>query len=1576
MIPSFEAGTRCWVKSKEQGWVGATVRSSKQSDDGRCEIELDPESGDEPLRLNLGTAELATEVQLRNPPVLEATSDLVTLSYQNEPSVLHAIRQRYAQMNIYTFSGIVLIATNPFAKMDSIYTNEAVQMYSGRQRGELEPHLFSIAEDAFRCMQRDAKNQTIVVSGESGAGKTVSAKYIMRYFATVENPLKKPASSVDTQVYGGLSRVEREILATNPIMEAFGNAKTTRNDNSSRFGKYLEIRFSDRFEISGARIRTYLLERSRLVFHPASERNYHIFYQLLNGLDVGTLRKLALTSVSDYKYLNQGAEQIDGVDDRQEFVKTREALAVVGVTGPQIEHVFSLLAALLHVGNIELKPTGRGVLVSTDDAALGKACELLGVEPSALAKWLAKKQLQMRSETILSDMDAGAATIVRDSLAKYLYASLFDWLVHTINAKLCPDESESGTRARFIGVLDIYGFEHFEQNSFEQFCINYANEKLQQEFNQHVFKLEQEEYAAEEIDWTYIDFVDNEPCIALIEGKMGILSLLDEESRLKQGSDDGFAQKLYSTLDTNPHFRKPRLGQSAFIVEHYAHDVAYETEGFIEKNRDTVPDTILAMLNESTNEFLLSVLASQTAAPATPAPPTPATPAATPAATPTRGLSGGPSRVPKRPTLGNMFKTSLGELMDTISSTNAHYIRCIKPNEEKQAWKFDGPLVLNQLRACGVLETIRISSKGFPGRWMYEEFADRYKLLVHSSKRAQPPRDLSLSILEEFAPESDRKTFALGKLKVFLRAGMLAHLENKRTKRQADAATEIQRFVKMRAARSAYDRLQRVLRGLQAAARAKLAQKQFAHMKTLDTAVRVQSLFRARKVRRHTAQTRAAVVLVQRLVRAAQAKQHALERAQTEAAVLMQSLVRAKLVRTEFLNTKLVLCTVQSMVRRTGAKKELEKLKTKETTDQYAQTQHYEMENKVVELQNALAIKRDEHRAATDELATLTAVLGTAQAALAELRVSHTSLQTERSTETSGLQQAIEQHRENAEQLQQQLSERIAETETLQTALSAATEKVAGMEKLVQELELENKQLRMDMDAMATAPTLGSLNTYRRRAVKSVNPDDEDSREKRFRELVMEYSAEMERSEEARLANGTLEHTLRDINAIRNELIDGLVRNLVIPTRSQDGQPIPKCDVLFAGNVINVLISELWRFGLLSQSEKLLGSFFRVVQESVSKKPVDYTIKAVPFWISNLMQLYSFIALVERNLQTQTNSSMPDSEVEQYTSLTDIALNDVSTTIFNLYFLYIREIKKHISKWIVPAVVEEQSIPGFKTETPKRMLGLFSAGSSAKTEAKEMDNLILFLNRVHASLTSYYLEEQYVHMALMETMTLIAVRSFNDMIMRQNFLSWKRGVQINYNVTRLDEWCKGHNFPQGGQPLEPITQASKLLQLKKNYEEDASVIYDICWNLSPAQINKFISNYEIEDYESPISPKVTEYLKERMREDKHASTELLFPLRSIFDAGPFEMQPPRALEKLEPYMPDSIQLPIVRNLLQLTTQCFSIAENARAEAEERARLEVYPETEAKEDGEGEGEGEDASAPVTPLPVEAVHTKVQ
>lgn len=1516
MLELYRRGVRCWLPHEQLGWIGAEITKRTDADD-KCTLEVTSEDGTSVsftfkiADIEAGKADLPL---LRNPPSLETTEDLTTLSYLNEPAVLHAIRARYEQLEIYTFSGIVLIAVNPFDRIDNLYTPEVVQTYSGRQRGERDPHLFSIAENAYRCMIQDGQNQTIIVSGESGAGKTVSAKYIMRYFATVDDP-DHPRKT--TRHGSDLSEIEREILATNPIMEAFGNAKTTRNDNSSRFGKYLEIRFNSDMEIVGARTRTYLLERSRIVFHPATERNYHIFYQLVRGASSQQRAEFMLTGVEDYHYLNQGDPDIVGINDAQEFKETCKALSVVGISEETQHNIFQLLAALLHLGNIQVKATRSSVVVSSEDPALVETCRLLGISAQELAKWLMKKQVQMRDESIISDLDADAALVVRDSVAKYIYSLLFDWLVNAVNRKLLPANAREN--CSFIGVLDIYGFEHFQKNSFEQFCINYANEKLQQEFNQHVFKLEQEEYEREEIDWTYIDFVDNQPCIELIEGKLGILGLLDEESRLPSGSDEGFAHKLYTRLDTpgcQDYFTKSRFGQTAFVVKHYAMEVCYETGGFVEKNRDTVTDKIVEVLNHTTNPFLKSVLdlATENASKVEQANKADQGNAAAP---PKRR---GPTAKPKKPTLGNIFKTSLIELMNIINSTNAHYIRCIKPNETKEAWKFDGPLVLSQLRACGVLETIRISSAGFSTRFIYEDFAQRYDILLHSSRRNNPS---AKSLCEEILKESiqDQDKYQLGKTKVFLCAGQLAYLEGLRSQCQAAAATTIQRMLRMYYWTRKYASIRLSVVELQTVSRGYMARLRYKRDREYNAAVRLQAQYRGNRVVSEFKRIKESLVKIQSALRGMYARRIALFNRKTEVAIMLQQAIRRHLVRSTFVRQIKVLETVQSMVRRRFAQRELLRLRKERNSVKNYQETTYRLENKVVSLQNLASQRQEEIRVLNEDLKRLEATLETTRAQHEEIcqeqQVNIRRLEGER----DDLLTKLKTSDNKVVELDQDRAKLTKDTADLQNIVEAKDKEILELNGKILELE---KALEDAKDAALSTSKLGAASVaagyahvrmqeaaqygYGTLARAADGSTTLVSQDRYYAEDLYGYDNDL---------NRRIEQILVEPNGASDELLSKLIRQLNVPMPKSNDVFRPR-DVLYPSNMINLLLSEMWRLGYVNESEKFMGLVLKTIQETVQKQNSSRMIPYGPFWMTNIHEVYSFLCLAEVNIlqSTKLRQEMTDVELAQYERLMALAKQDTEVVMFNTYHLWMKEIKKQLDKMIVPAVVEEQSIPGFQTEESTRFFSkVFSSGTTAT-----MNDLLLLLTRVYTSMSAFHLEPGYIKQPILELLTMIGSKAFNDIIMRKGFLTWKRAVHINYNVTRIEEWCKGHDMPEGILPLDRLMQSVKLLQLKKNFEADVEILFDICWALTPSQIQRLVLNYHAADYEQPIPPKVLELFARRVKEDRTGSTQLMVDVRPISDSGPFEMCPPRTLRKIEPYIPGQLEVPKLRLLTELTTQ--------------------------------------------------------
>ena len=794
----------------KDSWTLATIESV-QSNDGEVCINLTNEQG-LLIFLKIDKQE-GWELKLpplRNPAILDGIDDLTLLPYLHEPAVLHNLNVRYTEKStIYTYSGIVLVAINPFQPLSSLYSKELVDAYNGKQRGELEPHLFAIAEDALRSMKR-GRNQSIIVSGESGAGKTVSAKYIMRYVATIEGEARE--GSIETQV-----------LATNPIMEAFGNAKTVRNDNSSRFGKYIEIRFDSSHRICGAFMRTFLLEKSRVTFQADQERNYHIFYQLLSGASDADLESFGFTTrqVSQFWYLNQRegqAMQNYTPEDKAEFSNTLKALKTIGICDVEQKKLLIILCVILHIGNISIAAGANDSSVVETNSSMEFVCKSLKVDFDELKLWLTRRKIQARGESIIANLNLSQAVGIRDALSKYLYSLLFDWIVDKINASL-DQQHNSSTNSSAIGVLDIYGFEHFQHNSFEQFCINWANERLQQEFNKQVFKLEQQLYVQEAIEWSFINFNDNQPCIDLIEGKMGIIDLLDEECRIVNGTDLSFTEKVLASASKSHGMlvSKTRFLKCAFIVNHFAYAVVYETDGFVEKNKDIIPDDLMNVLEKSTDDFVSSLISSRRKQQAP--------------------LASGKKHLV---TLGSSFKVSLSKLMETINSTEVHYIRCIKPNEAKTPFLFDSSYILQQLRACGVLETIRISCAGYPSRWVFEEFISRYYMLTHSKRRSLEKRELCCLILKDISVK-----YQVGKTKIFFRAGQLPFLEKLRNDRLTHCAILMQKNIKRFLAQKIYERARNSLIWLQVRCKGFLVRRAIRAIREENSSIKIQACWRA-----------------------------------------------------------------------------------------------------------------------------------------------------------------------------------------------------------------------------------------------------------------------------------------------------------------------------------------------------------------------------------------------------------------------------------------------------------------------------------------------------------------------------------------------------------------------------------------------------------------------------------------------------------------------------------------------------------------------------------------------------------
>ncbi|XP_061782488.1 unconventional myosin-Ib isoform X4 [Nerophis lumbriciformis] len=696
--------------------------------------------------------------------------DMVLLEPLSEDSFIENLRKRFDHNEIYTYIGSVVISMNPYKSM-LIYSPEKVEEYRNRNFYELSPHIYALADEAYRSLRDQDKDQCILITGESGAGKTEASKLVMSYVAAVCGKGQE------------VNKVKEQLLQSNPVLEAFGNAKTVRNDNSSRFGKYMDIEFDFKGDPLGGVISNYLLEKSRVVKQPRGERNFHIFYQLLSGASDDTLKKLKLDrDFSKYNYLSLDSAVVNGLDDATSFRTVRNAMQIVGFMEDEVQSVLELVAAVLKLGNIEFKPESR--CNGTDESRvkdkndLKEMCELLGIEQSVLERAFSYRTVEAKLEKVSTTLNVAQAYYARDALAKNLYSRLFSWIVTRINESI---KAQAKTRHKVMGVLDIYGFEIFDDNSFEQFIINYCNEKLQQIFIELTLREEQEEYIREDIEWTNIEYFNNAIICDLIENHQnGILAMLDEEC-LRPGTvtDETFLDKLNTICAQHQHFESRlsknskfltdhSLPHSCFRIQHYAGKVLYRVEGFVDKNNDLLYRDLSQAMYKA-NHSLIKHLFPE----------------------------GNPAKVnlKRPPTAGFQFKASVGTLMRNLQTKNPNYIRCIKPNDKKAPHIFTESLVCHQVRYLGLMENVRVRRAGYAFRQAYEPCLERYKMLCkrtwpHWRGPAREGVEMLMADLQVPAEE-----FSYGRSKIFIRnPRTLFFLEERRRQCLQDLATLIQKI--------------------------------------------------------------------------------------------------------------------------------------------------------------------------------------------------------------------------------------------------------------------------------------------------------------------------------------------------------------------------------------------------------------------------------------------------------------------------------------------------------------------------------------------------------------------------------------------------------------------------------------------------------------------------------------------------------------------------------------------------------------------------------------------------------------
>uniref|UniRef100_A0A8C0XPT9 Myosin-9 n=1 Tax=Castor canadensis TaxID=51338 RepID=A0A8C0XPT9_CASCN len=764
-----------WVPSDKSGFEPASLKEEVGEE---AIVEL-VENGKK-VKVN------KDDIQKMNPPKFSKVEDMAELTCLNEASVLHNLKERYYSGLIYTYSGLFCVVINPYKNLP-IYSEEIVEMYKGKKRHEMPPHIYAITDTAYRSMMQG--ESLGAGRGESGAGKTENTKKVIQYLAHVASSHKSKKDQVSALSFGVPSQgeLERQLLQANPILEAFGNAKTVKNDNSSRFGKFIRINFDVNGYIVGANIETYLLEKSRAIRQAKEERTFHIFYYLLSGAGEHLKTDLLLEPYNKYRFLSNGHVTIPGQQDKDMFQETMEAMRIMGIPEEEQMGLLRVISGVLQLGNIVFKKERNTDQASMpDNTAAQKVSHLLGINVTDFTRGILTPRIKVGRDYVQKAQTKEQADFAIEALAKATYERMFRWLVLRINKALDKTKRQG---ASFIGILDIAGFEIFDLNSFEQLCINYTNEKLQQLFNHTMFILEQEEYQREGIEWNFIDFgLDLQPCIDLIEkpaGPPGILALLDEECWFPKATDKSFVEKVVQEQGTHPKFQKPKQlkDKADFCIIHYAGKVDYKADEWLMKNMDPLNDNIATLLHQSSDKFVselwkdvdriigLDQVAGMSET-------------ALPGAFKTRK---GMFR-----TVGQLYKEQLAKLMATLRNTNPNFVRCIIPNHEKKAGKLDPHLVLDQLRCNG-------------------EFRQRYEILTPNSIPKGFMDGKQACVLMIKALELDSNLYRIGQSKVFFRAGVLAHLEEERDLKITDVIIGFQACCRGYLARKAFAKRQQQL---------------------------------------------------------------------------------------------------------------------------------------------------------------------------------------------------------------------------------------------------------------------------------------------------------------------------------------------------------------------------------------------------------------------------------------------------------------------------------------------------------------------------------------------------------------------------------------------------------------------------------------------------------------------------------------------------------------------------------------------------------------------------------------------
>ncbi|KAL7113060.1 hypothetical protein ACP275_04G039700 [Erythranthe tilingii] len=1472
-------GSHVWVEDPDVAWVDGQVTKITGQD-----VEVQTSKG------NKVVAKLANIYPKDEDAPPGGVDDMTKLSYLHEPGVLQNLASRYQLNEIYTYTGGILIAINPFQRLPHIYDAHMMEQYKGAPFGELSPHVFAIADMAYRAMINEGKSNSILVSGESGAGKTETTKMLMRYLAYLGGRKQTEGRTV-----------EQQVLESNPVLEAFGNAKTVRNNNSSRFGKFVEIQFDKHGRISGAAIRTYLLERSRVCQVSDPERNYHCFY-LLCAAPQEDVEKYKLGDPRTFHYLNQSnCIELNGISDAQDYLATRRAMDIVGISQKEQDAIFRVVASVLHLGNVEFakgKEIDSSVLKNDKSKFhLQTVAELLMCDLTALEDALLKRVMVTPEEVIKRSLDPDGATVSRDGLAKTIYSRLFDWLVDKINNSIGQDP----TSKCLIGVLDIYGFESFKTNSFEQFCINFTNEKLQQHFNQHVFKMEQEEYTREEIDWSYIEFVDNKDVLDLIEKKPGgIIALLDEACMFPKSTHETFSQKLYQTFKAHKRFIKPKLSRTDFTISHYAGEVQYQSDQFLDKNKDYVVPEHQDLLNSSKCSFVAGLF-----------PPLP------------EETNKSSNKSSKFSSIGSRFKIQLQQLMETLNSTEPHYIRCVKPNNLLKPAIFENVNIMQQLRCGGVLEAIRISCAGYPTRKTFYEFLHRFSLLS--------PEALEGNIDEKVACKKILEKMGLagaqtGKTKVFLRAGQMADLDARRALILSTAAKTIQRKIRTHIARKHFLALQKAAVCMQSACRGRLACKQYDNLKREAASLKIQTNLRRHLTRKKYSTLKHSVVILQTGMRAMAAHGEFRYRKRTKAAIAIQAswrghrdfsyfkrLIRASIVtqcRWRGKVAKKELRKLKMASRETGALKEakdklekqvedltlrlqLEKRRRSDLEEAKGQDmvklqQSLEAMQKKVEETNALLLKeREAAQKAIEEASSIVQETPVPVEDTAKIEALAEELEKIKDTLQSEKQRADDAERKCAEalELSKAKNEKLEETES---KIHQFQESLSRLEEKLTNAESENKVLRQQALAMAQNNKLLS------RSSRSIMQRAESTKTN----TVDFHSTSMNMRDQSELED----RPQKSLNDKQQEYQDLLIRCVAQHLGFSRGRPVAAC-------IIYKCLRQWHSFEVERTS-----IFDRIIQTIGNAIETQDNNDILAYWLSNASTL---LLLLQRTLKaggaagaapqhrrspsatlfgrmTQSFRSTPQGvnlsvlNDDSAGSLLQVDAKYPALLFKQQLTAYVEKIygmiRDNLKKEISPQL-------GLCIQAPRISRANLMKGTArtlANAAAQEIliahwQGIVKSLGNFLNTLKTNHVPPFLVRKVFTQIFSFINVQLFNSLLLRRECCSFSNGEYVKAGLAELEHWCYKATDEYAGtawDELKHIRQAIGFLVIhqkpKKTLDE---ISHDLCPVLSIQQLYRISTMYWDDKYGThSLSQDVISNMRVLMTEDSNNAVSSSFLL--------------------------------------------------------------------------------------------------